>query len=117
MPVPQLDIEVDFDTAGVRADFIITTKVNNAENGTSGAIRGKQMIPLTTGADLHAKVPYELDPTGDTLAAANSATKTYVSGSGVVFNDIGATYFDDVNILTNLKTPGKIVSLEIFNII
>lgn len=111
--VSSTTLDIDFGTVGVRADLIITTKVNNADNGTSGAIRGKQLIPLTTGADLHAKVPYELDPTGDTLAAANSATKTYVSGSGVVFNDIGATYFDDVNILTNLKTPGKIVSLQV----
>ena len=111
--VSSTTLDINLGTVGVRADFIITTKVNNAENGTSGAIRGKQLIPLTTGADLHAKVPYELDPTGDTLAVANSATKTYVSGSGVVFNDIGATFFDDANILANLKTPGTTVSLQV----
>jgi hypothetical protein len=106
-------IDVDFGTAGVRADFIITTRINDAENSSTGAVRGKQLIPLTTGADLHAKVPFELDPSGDTLNSANSSVKTYVSGTGIVFNDIGSTYFDDPNILVDLKTPGKSVSLQV----
>jgi len=106
-------IDVDFGTVGVRADFVITTRVNDAENGTSGAIRGKQFIPINTDVDLHAKVPYELDPTGDTLDASNSSVKTVVSDVGTVFNDIGATYFDDTLSIQNLKTPGKVVSLQV----
>ena len=110
------EIEIDFNIPiadpAIRADFIITTKVNNAENGTTGAIRGKQLIPLTTGADLHAKVPYELNPGGDTLAAANSATKTSITG-GYVFNDIGGTWFQTGTPLTDLRTPGKAVSLQV----
>lgn len=106
-------IDINVGTVGVRADFIITTRINNAENGTTGAIRGKQLIPLTDGADLHAKVPYELNPGGDTLESANSASKTYVSGVGTVFNDIGATYFEDAAILSKLRTPGATVSLQV----
>lgn len=106
-------ITINFGQAGVRADLIITTRINNAENGTTGTIRGKQLIPLTSGADLHAKVPYELDTSGDTLEAANSSVKTVVSGVGTVFNDIGATYFDDSTILQQLRTPGVSVSLQV----
>lgn len=106
-------IDISLDTVGVRADFVITTRINNADNSSTGAIRGKQLIPLSSGADLHAKVPYELDPSGDSLEAANSATKTVVFGVGTVFNDIGATYFDNLSVLSDLKTPGKIVSLQV----
>ena len=106
-------ITIDFGESGVRADLIIATKINNAENGTTGTIRGKQLIPLTSGADLHEKVPYELDPSGDTLAAANSSVKTVVSGVGTVFNDIGATFFDNVSTLQLLRTPGSVVSLQV----
>ena len=106
-------ITIDVGTVGVRADFIITTKVNNAELGTSGAIRGKQLIPLVSGADLHAKVPYELDISGDTLDVANSVNKTVVSGTGIVFDDIGATFLDNPSILTDLRTPGVSVSLQV----
>ena len=105
-------ITVDFDTAGVRADFIITTKVNNAENGTSGAIRGKQMIPLTTGADLHAKVPYDLDTAGDSLSSGNTGTVTTITG-GYVFQDVGATFFNSASLMQQLKTPGAVVSLQV----
>jgi hypothetical protein len=105
-------INIDVGEQGVRADFIITTRVNNADNSSTGAIRGKQLIPLTTGADLHAKVPYELVPGGNTLAAANSSTKTLVT-DGTVFNDIGATWFIGTNTLRDLRTPGKVVSLQV----
>ena len=105
-------LEVALNTVGVRADFIITSKINNSENGTTGAIRGKQLIPLTTGYDLHAKVPLEFGG-GNTLVAANSATNVSVSGTGTVYNDIGATYFNDATILTNLRTPGVAVSLQV----
>lgn len=105
-------ITVDVGTSGVRADFIIKTKVNNAENGTTGAIRGKQLLPLTDDVDLHAKVPYELDNI-DTLDAANSVNQVAVANVGTVFTDIGATYFNADSSLTDLRTPGKIVSLQV----
>jgi len=104
---------VDVRVPGVRADFLITSKVNNAENSTTGAIRGKQFIPINTGVNLHSRVPFELDPTGTTLDSANSSVKTAVAGTGWVFNDIGATFFDDVDTLKKLKTPGAAVSLQV----
>ena len=105
-------VDVQLNTVGVRADFIVTSKINNAENGSTGAIRGKQLIPLITGAALHAKVPYELNPGGDTLAAANSSVKTTFT-DGTIFNDIGATWFYSDGSLTNLRTPGIAVSLQV----
>lgn len=110
--VSNTSITVDFDTAGVRADFIITTKVNNAENGTTGAIRGKQLIPLTTGADLHEKVPYNLDTAGDSLSYSNTGTVTAIT-DGLVFEDVGATFFLGANTIAQLKTPGVAVSLQV----
>lgn len=104
-------IQINLNTAAVKSDFIIKTKINNAENTTSGAVRGKQMIPLTSGVNLHAKVPYELGGT-DTLASANTGTITTVTG-GYVFDDIGATNFTDTTVLTNLRTPGTVVSLQV----
>ena len=98
---------------GVRADLLITSKVNNAENSTTGAIRGKQFIPINAGVDLHTRVPYELDPAGTTLDSANSSVKTAVSGTGWVFNDIGSTFFDNTDTLRNLRTPGVAVSLQV----
>ena len=105
-------LSIDVGTSGVRADFIIKTKVNNAENGTTGAIRGKQLLPLTADVDLHAKVPYELDNI-DTLDAANSVNQVAVANVGTVFTDIGATYFNQDQSLTDLRTPGKVVSLQV----
>ena len=104
-------IQVNLNTASVKVDLIIKTKINNAENGTSGAIRGKQMLPLTSGVNLHAKVPYEMGGT-DTLASANTGVVTTVTG-GYVYNDIGATNFTDTTVLTNLRTPGTAVSLQV----
>jgi hypothetical protein len=109
--VSSTTLDIDFNTAGVRADFLITSKINNADNSSTGALRGKQLIPLTTGADLHAKVPFELGG-ADTLEAANSATKTSFTG-GVVYEDIGSTFFENGTSLTNLKTPGVAVSLQV----
>ncbi|MFZ9301809.1 MAG: DUF4815 domain-containing protein [Sediminibacterium sp.] len=103
-------IEIDVDTAGVRADFIITTKINDAENNTNGAIRGKQLIPLSD--TLHEKVIYELDSLNDNLGAANTGTITPVTG-GYVFEDIGATFFDQYNTIKDLRTPGVSVSLQV----
>ena len=105
-------LTIDVGTSGVRADFIIKTKVNNAENNSTGAIRGKQLLPLTADVDLHAKVPAELDST-DTLDGSNSVNQTVVAGIGIVFEDIGATWFNGDSVLTDLKTPGKTVSLQV----
>jgi hypothetical protein len=104
---------IDVRADGVIADLLITSKVNNAENSSTGAIRGKQFIPINAGVDLHTKVPYELDPAGTTLDAANSSVKTAVSGTGWVFNDIGSTFFDNTDTLKNLRTPGVAVSLQV----
>ena len=115
------NFEIDLNTSGVKVDLLVNTKVNNAENSSTGAIRGKQLIPATTGLDLHAKVPYELNVSGtpgtDILYAANSATRTAVGGSGYVFNTIGSTFFDDTTQLTNLRTPGKAVSLQVPDVV
>ena len=104
---------IDVRAPGIRADLLITSKVNNAENSTTGAIRGKQFIPINAGVDLHTRVPYELDIAGTTLNAANSSVKTAVSGTGWVFNDIGSTFFDNTNTLKDLRTPGVAVSLQV----
>lgn len=110
--VSSSSLSIDVGTSGVRADFIVKTKVNNAENGTSGAIRGKRLLPLTADVDLHAKVPFELDVT-NTLDASNSASQVAVSNVGIVYTDIGATFYDGTSALTDLKTPGKAVSLQV----
>jgi hypothetical protein len=103
-------LSVNIGTVGVRADFIIKTKVNNAENGSTGAIRGKQFIPLLPL--LHEKVPVELDGT-DALDASNSTNQVAVANVGIVFTDIGATFFDEQSSLNDLRTPGKAVSLQV----
>jgi hypothetical protein len=103
-------LSIDMGTIGVRADFIVKTKVNNAENGTTGAIRGKQLNPLLPL--MHDKVPVELDGT-DTLDASNSVNQVAVSNVGIVFTDIGATFFNETAALLDLRTPGKTVSLQV----
>jgi hypothetical protein len=108
--VSSTQIDIDLNTAGVRADFLITSKVNNADNSTSGAIRGKQLLPLTD--TLHEKVPFDLGG-ANTLTDLDTGVTTPVSGTGYVFEDVGATFFDDSNILTSLKTPGAVVSLQV----
>jgi hypothetical protein len=108
--VSSTQIDIDVNTAGVRADFLITSKVNNADNSTSGAIRGKQLLPLTD--TLHEKVPYDLGGV-NTLTDLDTGITTPVSGTGYVFEDVGATFFDDSVVLTSLKTPGAVVSLQV----
>ena len=107
-------IVIDVDTAGVRADFIITTKVNNAEDGTDGAIRVKQMYPLEDSK--HEKVAFTVDSSTG-LTSANTGTVTPISG-GYIFPDLGVTYFDnettgDAGTVRKLKTPGVSVSLQV----
>ena len=115
--ISSTNFEIDLNTAGAKVDLLINTKVNNAENASSGAIRGKQLIPATTGLNLHTKIPYELNTAGtqgtDILYSANSTGVTAVSGTGYVFPTIGSTFFDNTTELTNLRTPGKAVSLQV----
>jgi len=106
--VSSTTIDVNLSTAGVKADFIIKTKVNNLENTSTGAIRGKQLLPLND--TLHAKVPLTLGGT-NTLDSSNTGIVHSITG-GLVFENIGATYFDG-SILTDLRTPGKSVSLQV----
>jgi len=108
--ISSTQIDIDVNTAGVRADFLITSKVNNADNSTSGAIRGKQLLPLTD--TLHEKVPFDLGG-ANTLTDLDTGVTTPVSGTGYVFEDVGATFFDDSNVLRSLKTPGTVVSLQV----
>ena len=111
--VSPTSLNINVGTSGVRADLIIKTKVNNADNSTTGAIRGKQLNPVNLGVDLHSKVPYEFDIVGNVLDSSNSVNKVAVANVGTVFTDIGATYFDNSASLTELKTPGKTVSLQV----
>jgi hypothetical protein len=107
-------LEVDFNTAGVRADFLVTTKVNNAEDGTNGAVRVKTLYPQSNTKQ--EKIAYTVDSsTGLTLA--NTGTVTPISG-GYIFPDLGVTYFDnesltDAGTVRKLKTPGVPVSLQV----
>lgn len=110
--VSSTQFKINLGASGAKVDLLITTKVNNAENASTGSTRGKQLIPLTSGANLHAKVPYEMGG-ADTLEAANtSGAVTYFSG-GAVFTSVGATHFDNETILTKLRTPGTPVSLQV----
>jgi hypothetical protein len=107
-------LEIDLNTAGVRADFIVTTKVNNAEDGSTGAIRVKTMYPLSNIK--HEAVAYTVDTTTG-LTSGNTGTVTPISG-GYVFPDLGVTYFDneslnDEGTVRKLKTPGVPVSLQV----
>jgi hypothetical protein len=107
--------EIDIRVPGVKADFLITSKINNAENSSSGTIRGKQQIPPVSGANLHAKVPFEMGG-ADTLEDANTATNTSFTG-GIIFEDIGATNFTNTTVLQQLRTPGTVVSLQVPDVI
>ena len=97
-------------------DFLIKTKVNNAEAGATGAIRSKTLRPsLTAAEDLHVKVPYNLKPGGtdlERLTSSNTGTVTTFTG-GYVFETVGATFFDTTSAMADLKTPGKAVSLQV----
>jgi hypothetical protein len=108
--VSSTQIDIDVNTAAVKADFIITSKVNNADNSTSGAIRGKQLLPLSD--TLHDKVGFDLGG-ADPLSDLNTGVTTPVDNVGYVFEDVGATFFDDVDTLTQLRTPGTAVSLQV----
>ena len=101
----------------VKVDLLVTTKINNAEDGSTGVTKRKQLIPITGGIDLHSLIPNEMNSGGtqgtDTLYSANT-TGEVVSGSfGSVFKSIGAINYDNTTVLTTLRTPGTAVSLQV----
>ena len=115
--VDSTTIQVDLNTAAVRCDFIIKTKVNQAEDGTNGAIRTKSLFP--TNDYLHTRVPYILDDV-DALNVGNTGTVTAITG-GYVFPSIGVTHYDFSTNggsfpLNKLKTPGVPVSLQVADV-
>jgi len=104
-------------TETIKVDLLVTTKINNAEDGSTGVTKRKQLIPITGGIDLHSLIPNEMNSAGtqgtDTLYSANT-TGEVVSGSfGSVFKSIGAINYDNTTILTTLRTPGTVVSLQV----
>ncbi len=111
-------VDIELNTNNIDATFIVTTKINNGETSAKN-LRKKELLPKNSY--VHTKVAYELDPvTG--LDSANTATMLPVSGVGYVFvdssyldsdNDIASTFFNDPQILKDLRTPGKPVSLQI----
>jgi hypothetical protein len=110
--VSSTQFTVNLVVPNVNVDFLITTKVNNAESGSNGSTRGKQLIPLTSGANLHAKVPFEMGG-ANTLEAANTTGAVTTFSGGSIYTSVGATNFDGASILTDLRTPGKPVSLQV----
>lgn len=110
--------EVDLKaTQAIKVDLLVTTKINNAEIGATGVTKRKQLVPITSGTNLHSLIPYEMNAGGtegtDVLYSANTTGEvTYFSG-GAVFKSIGATNFDNGTALTDLRTPGKVVSLQV----
>ena len=109
-------LQFDVNVPSVYLDFLIKTKINNAEAGATGAIRSKTLRPsLTAPENLHAKVPFNLNPAGtdlERLTSSNTGTVTSFAG-GYVFETVGATFFDSSSIVSDLKTPGKAVSLQV----
>lgn len=116
--VSTTQFQVNLQTAAtVKVDLLVTTKINNAEDGSTGVTKRKQLIPITGGIDLHSLIPNEMNSGGtqgtDTLYSANT-TGEVVSGSfGSVFKSIGAINYDNTTILTTLRTPGTAVSLQV----
>jgi hypothetical protein len=101
----------------VKVDLLVTTKINNAEVGATGVTKRKQLVPITGGTDLHSLIPYEMN-TGGTqgttvLYSANTSGETTTFSGGMVFKSIGATNFTESATLTDLRTPGKVVSLQV----
>lgn len=110
--------EVDLKaTETIRVDLLVTTKINNAEDGSTGVTKRKQLIPVTSGADLHSLIPYEMNTAGvqgtDVLYSSNTSGETVTFSGGMVFKSIGATNFTESSVLTDLRTPGKVVSLQV----
>jgi len=110
--------EVDLKaTETIKVDLLVTTKINNAEDGATGVTKRKQLIPITSGTNLHSLIPYEMNTAGtqgtDVLYSANTSAETVAFSGGMVFKSIGATNFTGTTVLTDLRTPGKVVSLQV----
>jgi|694.fasta_scaffold15769_6 hypothetical protein len=110
--------EVDLKTTEtIKVDLLVTTKINNAEDGSTGVTKRKQLVPIVTGIDLHSLIPYEMDTTGTEgstiLYSANTSGETVSFSGGKIFKSIGATNFTETSALTDLRTPGKVVSLQV----
>ena len=110
----EVDLKV---TETVKVDLLVTTKINNAEVGATGVTKRKQLVPITGGTDLHSLIPYEMNTGGtqgsDVLYSANTSGETVTFSGGTVFTSIGATNFTIDSALTDLRTPGKVVSLQV----
>lgn len=98
---------------GIVVDLFVRTKINNGEDGSTGVTKAKDIRPIYTND--HAKVPFEMG-NPDTLPDANTTTNTLFTG-GLIFEDIGATNFTDETILRDLRTPGKVVSLGVADVV
>lgn len=110
--------EVDLKTTEtIKVDLLVTTKINNAEDGATGVTKRKQLIPVTSGTNLHSLIPYEMNTAGtqgtDVLYSANTTAEKVAFTGGMVFKSIGATNFTGASVLTDLRTPGKPVSLQV----
>lgn len=97
----------------VSLELYVNTKINNGENTSTGVTKAKNIVPVST--TLHAKVPYEMGG-ANTLEDANTVTNTTFTG-GMIFEDIGATNFTDTTVLKDLRTPGKVVSLGVPDVV
>lgn len=104
-------------TETIRVDLLIKTKINNAEIGATGVTKRKQLVPITGGTNLHSLIPYEMNTAGTegttVLYSANTSGEVTYFAGGAVFKSIGATNFDNGTVLTDLRTPGKAVSLQV----
>lgn len=97
----------------ISLELYINTKINNGENTSTGVTKAKDIRPISSAQ--HAKVPFEMGG-ANTLDDANTITNTAFTG-GMIFEDIGATNFTNTTILKDLRTPGKVVSLGVPDVI
>jgi hypothetical protein len=116
--VSTTQFQVNLQTAAtVKVDLLVTTKINNAEDGSTGVTKRKQLIPITGGIDLHSLIPNEMNSGGtqgtDTLYSASTSGEVVSGSFGSVFKSIGAINYDNTTILTTLRTPGIAVSLQV----
>jgi hypothetical protein len=97
----------------ISLELYVTTKINDGENTSTGVTKSKNVVPTSSAS--HLKVPFEMGG-ANTLADSNTVTNTAFTG-GVIFEDIGATNFTDITVLKDLRTPGKVVSLGVPDVV
>ena len=97
----------------ISLELYVKTKINDANNTSTGVTKSKDIRP--TSSAQHAKVPFEMGG-ANTLDDANTVTNTSFTG-GLIFEDIGATNFTDTTVLKDLRTPGKLVSLGVPDVV